>query len=96
MEAQSFVLMWPSHVSVVAENLRNINYHALRGFHSMRKGRNTESAIRATRLTAFHMGFGAIEARLKVPCVSDVVRLESTGKKGLSQEGKEQLFQERG
>ena len=50
----------------------------------------------ATRLTAFHMGFGAIEARLKVLCVSDVGRLESTGKKDLSQEGKEQLFQERG
>ena len=46
MEAQSFVLMWPSHVCLVAENLLNINYHALQGFHSMRKGRDTESAIR--------------------------------------------------
>ena len=42
MQAHNFVLMWPSHVCVVAENLLNINYHAIQGFHLMRKGRATE------------------------------------------------------
>jgi hypothetical protein len=87
MQAQSFVLMWPSHVCVVAETLLNINYHALQGFHLMRSAREglLSRQFAATRLTAFHMGFGAmVEARLKVPRVSNVGRPESTGKKGLS------------
>ena len=85
MEAQSFGLMWPSHVCVVTETLLNINDHALQ---CTREGL-LSLEFAATRLTAFHVGFGAIEARLKVLRVSNVGELGSTGKKGLSQERKE-------